>query len=151
MKRKGLLFDTKCFTRCGEKICSLNNRKKDWDGSSELGVTAGRLKSLFPRGYIMAGIYNGLHALDAFKRQVASCTYYSRVLSPCEHISPSFRSSRSRQGDYFGEFRSLVVAMQVCDLFLHLFSLVGSEAEVADVIAAQFLRVVVSHFRLGDV
>lgn len=41
--------------------------------------------------------------------------------------------------------------MQVYDLFLQLFGLVGSEAEVADVIAAQLFRVVVSQLRLGDV
>lgn len=41
--------------------------------------------------------------------------------------------------------------MQVQDLLLQLFGLVGSEAEVADVIASQLIRVVVSQLRLGDV
>lgn len=41
--------------------------------------------------------------------------------------------------------------MQVHDLFLHLFGLVRSKAQVTYVIAAQLFRVVVSQFRLGDV
>lgn len=41
--------------------------------------------------------------------------------------------------------------MQVHDLFLHLFGLVRSEAEVTYVIAAQLFRVIVSQLRLGDV
>lgn len=41
--------------------------------------------------------------------------------------------------------------MKVNDLFLQLFGLVGSKAEVAEVITAQLNGVVVSQLRLGDV